>query len=257
MYDVYQYAVSRLLSQHRQAGPRGGSWWPRVFPWGAEAKLTLWPGMEGSPGCSWAAGGRVQQLEEPERAFGGEGEGRSRSPLSQQGLCSSSNPPVLPHSLHQDESPSGYHPRTVHLLQWLQHAQPGKRWSLGGKPVQPGWPWRTSRAPGWVLQAEQNRHTHPTHNRRQELWMHKAQSKDATPKPCCSRRLRGQKGNSSSFGRKMKDLSPLLKKPCQALEPPQKEAGFTLEMVGAERPPCSLLCFMQASAHGYLSKTGD
>lgn len=44
----------------------------------------------------------MQQLEEPERAFGGEGEGRSRSPLSQQGLCSSSNPPVLPHSLHRD-----------------------------------------------------------------------------------------------------------------------------------------------------------
>lgn len=137
---------------------------------------------------------------------------------------------------------------------------PARPW-LGGKPAQPGWPQRTSTAPGWAPHAEQNRHIHPMHDRGQKLWLPKAKSKGAAPQTMLLQKA-PRPERERLFLWEENDLFSLLKKPCQALEPPGKEAGL-LQLAGfrngggGERAPCSLLCFMQASKHGYRSKTGD
>ena len=101
---------------------------------------------------------------------------------------------------------------------------------LGGKPARPGWPPRTSTAPGWALQAEQNQHIHPTRDRGQELWLPKAKSKVATPQTLLLQKA-PQLEREQLFGRKMKAFVSLLTKPCQALEAPGEAAAF-LQLAG-------------------------
>ena len=225
MYDVYQHTVPRLLSRHGQAGARGGHAYPRWVPCGAEARLTLWSATAGPQAVTEQAEGGCRSWKRDQESP--RVEARASWVLCPRGVCDPAAPWTPP------GDPSQLALRWKALDATLgQHIFLGDSSNTGGAAspsptAQPSSMPRPSHGggdsrapPGWVgnqpSQAgprgpQQPQAGHCKLSRTNTSTPHATEGRSCgsprlrarllLPKPYCSRRLHGWKGNSSLGGK--------------------------------------------------------